>query len=128
MSMSVLGVLPMNRYYRNLVERQRRRKQKREELAAQMKAKLKSSINDLIAYFPGIQRVILFGSLQRGNFRPDSDIDIYIEWVNAEEYYMIKSILEADLDRSVDLHTQHDGKNFTSKIKSRGEVIYERRD
>jgi predicted nucleotidyltransferase len=58
----------------------------------------------------GVRRLATFGSLLREDFRPDSDIDVLVEFVEGrgggawfEEYIALKDDLEALWGRRVDL-------------------------
>lgn len=56
----------------------------------------------------GVRRLAVFGSVARGEDRPDSDVDILVEFdrpVGLFEFLDVKELLEALLGRSVDLAT-----------------------
>ncbi len=56
----------------------------------------------------GTRSVALFGSAARDELRPDSDIDILVEFdgpASFDAYFGLKDHLEASLGRSVDLVT-----------------------
>ncbi len=56
----------------------------------------------------GIRRLAVFGSVARGEERPDSDVDILVEFnrsVGLFEFLDVKERLEALLGRTVDLAT-----------------------
>jgi predicted nucleotidyltransferase len=57
----------------------------------------------------GVERLALFGSLVRGETRPDSDIDILIQFLPGEKKYArfldLADLLEQRLERPVDLVT-----------------------
>ena len=72
-----------------------------------------------------IKRAVLFGSAIRGYCRPDSDIDLYVEPMDAERFWDFRRELEDTLDMPVDLYTDTDDAIFISKIIARGMVIYD---
>ena len=56
----------------------------------------------------GVRRLAVFGSVARGEERPDSDVDILVEFnrsVGLFEFLDVKERLEALLGRTVDLAT-----------------------
>jgi predicted nucleotidyltransferase len=53
-------------------------------------------INNVFATVPSIEKVILYGSRAKGNYRPGSDIDLAILGPNVTEEQMLK--LETMLD------------------------------
>lgn len=73
----------------------------------------------------GLLRVYAFGSVTREFCRPDSDIDLYVESVDAEKYWELWRELEEYTQERIDLHCQRDDQVFVRKIKERGWLIYE---
>ncbi len=57
----------------------------------------------------GVQRLALFGSVQRNTARPDSDVDVLVEFVPGEKTYMhffaLGELLEQLFQRRVELVT-----------------------
>ena len=56
----------------------------------------------------GVRELMLFGSVARGEDRPDSDIDVLVEFegpASFDGYMDLKFLLEDTLGRSVDLVT-----------------------
>lgn len=57
----------------------------------------------------GVSRLALFGSVQRGAARPDSDVDVLVEFRAGEKtyrhFFALAELLEAQLGRSVELVT-----------------------
>jgi len=104
--------------------------QKRREQAcraaqeAERKRQLLSGLKPLFQKY-GLSRVYLFGSATRAFCRTDSDIDIYVEPVNAETYWELWRELEEFTHERIDLHCQRDDPVFVKKIKERGLLIYE---
>ena len=57
----------------------------------------------------GVQRLALFGSVARGQARPDSDVDLLVQFAPGEKTYghflSLSELLEARLGRRVELVT-----------------------
>lgn len=57
----------------------------------------------------GVDRIGIFGSFARGEEKPDSDIDVFVEFLPGEKtfdnYMGLKNFLESLLERKVDLVT-----------------------
>ena len=62
-----------------------------------------------------IRKLALFGSVLRGDFRPDSDIDVLVEFESGHvpglAFFGMQTELSHILDRKVELHTP----NFLSR-------------
>lgn len=77
----------------------------------------------------GICRLALFGSVLRDDFRPDSDIDVLIEFQPGVRvglaFIRIQDELSALLGRSVDLHTAGSlSKYFREQVLKEMETVY----
>ena len=102
-----------------------RRKAAREsEIGAE---KLQKEISALSPVFErySLDKVYLFGSVQKLTFHKDSDIDLYVENLEADQFWNLWRDLEESLDHPVDLYYQSDDPVFIEKIKDRGKLIYE---
>lgn len=57
----------------------------------------------------GVQCLGVFGSYARGDERPDSNVDLYLEFAPGmktyDNFYAVHELLEALLDRPIDLVT-----------------------
>ena len=53
-------------------------------------------INEVFAKYPQINNVVLYGSRAKGNFRPNSDIDLVLKGENLDLKTLFK--IETDLD------------------------------
>jgi predicted nucleotidyltransferase len=66
-------------------------------------------INDICHRY-GIQELSLFGSAARGDMRPDSDVDVLVDFlpgvVHGWEYFDLESELAEAFGRRVDLATK----------------------
>ena len=76
-----------------------------------------------------IRRLALFGSVLRDDFRPDSDIDILVEFYPGKTpgfgFIDIQDQLGALFGRTVDLNTPQDlSRYFRDEVASLSETIY----
>ena len=72
------------------------------------------SIKDVFAKYPQVENAILYGSRAKGNYRPNSDIDITLKGENLDLSTLFK--IETDLDDlllpyKIDLSIFHKIKN-----------------
>ncbi len=77
----------------------------------------------------GIRRLALFGSVLREDFRPDSDVDVLVEFLPGVRvglaFIRIQDELSALLGRSVDLHTAGSlSKYFRNQVLKEMETLY----
>ena len=110
-----------------LKDKEKRRLWEREKIRRKAIAKL-SLLNDILSNFPQVKKAYIFGSIvKEGKFREKSDIDIALEGKVKEDYFLIWSELEEELNEGVDLRILDSG--VTSQIiKKEGKLIYERRN
>jgi predicted nucleotidyltransferase len=78
-----------------------------------------------------IRRLSLFGSVLRGDFRPESDVDVLVEFepghVPGFEFIAIQDELTDLLGRRVDLNTPAClSRYFRERVLSQAEVQFER--
>ena len=79
-----------------------------------------------------IRRLALFGSVLRDDFRPDSDVDVLVEFEPGVRVGFIRLAgMEAELSsimgRRADLRTSADlSRNFRQEVLASAEVLYER--
>lgn len=78
-----------------------------------------------------IRRLALFGSVLRDDFRPDSDIDVLVEFEPDAhvgwEFIDIQDNLAHLLNRKVDLHTPFTlSPYFRDEVLQSAQVLYER--
>jgi predicted nucleotidyltransferase len=78
-----------------------------------------------------IRRLALFGSAQRGGSRPDSDVDLLVEFESGQEPgFLGLAGIEAELSalidgRPVDLRTQQDlSRHFRAEVARTAEVQF----
>lgn len=77
----------------------------------------------------GIRRLALFGSILRSDFRPDSDIDVLIEFIPSVKvglaFIRMQDELSAVLGRKVDLHTPGSlSRYFKQQVMDEAEELY----
>jgi predicted nucleotidyltransferase len=76
-----------------------------------------------------IRKLSFFGSVLRDDFRPDSDIDVLVEFESGHvpglAFFGMEEELAAILGRKVDLHTpQFLSKYFRDQVVAEAEVQY----
>lgn len=77
--------------------------------------------------FP-VKKAVLFGSaLEKGSFKEDSDIDIAIEGLPKEAYFIALARLMMESPFEVDLKPLEDVDDLLKKNIARGRVLYEKR-
>jgi predicted nucleotidyltransferase len=100
------------------------------------KEQIKQAIREAIEVDPNkadILSVSLFGSYAYGNPKPDSDVDILVEFdpkscVGFFKFFDIKDNFEKHLEKNVDLLTPEQlSKYFRDKVLQKAEKIYERK-
>jgi hypothetical protein len=77
----------------------------------------------------GIRRLALFGSVLRDDFRPDSDVDVLVEFQPRVRvglsFIRMQDELSAILGRKVDLHTPANlSKYFRDEVLREAETLY----
>jgi predicted nucleotidyltransferase len=77
-----------------------------------------------------IQRLSLFGSILRSDFRPDSDVDVLVEFELGHTpglaFFAMQDELSELLGRNVDLHTAGSLSNyFRNQVLAEAEVQYD---
>jgi predicted nucleotidyltransferase len=98
-----------------------------------MNRKIKLS-NEKIADFcrrHHILRLSLFGSILREDFRPDSDVDILVEFepghIPGLEFFSMQDELSEILNQKVDLNTPNFlSPYFREQVLKEAEVLYDR--
>ena len=77
-----------------------------------------------------IRKLALFGSVLRDDFRPDSDVDVLVEFepghVPGLSFFSMEAELSEILARKADLNTpQFLGRYFRDEVEAEAEVQYE---
>jgi predicted nucleotidyltransferase len=78
----------------------------------------------------GIRRLALFGSVLRGDFGPESDVDVLVEFEPGARlgfgFFALQDELSGLLGRKVDLNTREDlSRYFRDEVARTAEPIYE---
>ena len=78
-----------------------------------------------------IRRLALFGSVLRDDFRPDSDVDVLVEFepehVPGWEFFDMQEELSRIIERKVDLNTRGFlSKYFRDRVLAEAEIQYDR--
>ena len=76
-----------------------------------------------------IRKLALFGSVLRDDFRPDSDVDVLVEfepgYVPGLAFFAMQEELSALLGRKVDMHTPHFlSRYFRDEVLQSAQVQY----
>lgn len=79
-----------------------------------------------------IRRLALFGSVLRNDFRPDSDVDVLVEFepghVPGWEFFDMEEELSKILERKADLNTPGFlSRFFRERVLAEAEIQYDRR-
>ena len=85
-----------------------------------------------ILHAHGIKKASVFGSVSRGDERPDSDVDLLVELgpesMDLIEYIGLKHKLEDTLGKNVDLITEGNiNRHMEPYIRQELKIIYEQR-
>ncbi|TKD43850.1 nucleotidyltransferase domain-containing protein [Azotobacter chroococcum] len=87
------------------------------------------SIRQVLGRFPDIEQVVFYGSRARGNFRPDSDIDLPLKGgLSHRDLLNIELALDDLLlswKISLSLYSQIDNPALVEHIGRAGKVFYE---
>jgi predicted nucleotidyltransferase len=95
-----------------------------QNLAQKAKENLVPIINYLIQTFK-IKRIILFGSLVKGNFCETSDIDLAVEGIPSEAYFPTLAKINTMSDRWIDLKPIESlDPHFLKRVLETGECLY----
>lgn len=94
-------------------------------------AELKEKISPILRAY-GIKKASVFGSVSRGDDRPDSDVDLLVELgpgpMGMIEYIRLKYKLEESLGKDADLVTEGNiNRHLEPYIRPELKTIYEER-
>ena len=92
-------------------------------------AEVKEKISPILRAY-GIKKASVFGSVSRGDARPDSDVDLLVELgpepMDFYEYMQLKEKLEEKLGKDVDLVSEgYINKFLEPYIRPELKIIYE---
>lgn len=71
----------------------------------------------------GCKEIFLFGSIARGNFSDNSDIDIAVKGIKKGRFFKIYAKLANALEHRVDLVDLNNNRRFTKHIFEIGDII-----
>jgi len=101
------------------------------ESAFGLSSKAISRIRQVFAEIPAVEKVVIYGSRAKGDYRPESDIDLTIigsavTWHDLQtiERKIDDLLLPYKVDLS--LHDHIDNENLIDHIKRVGKVFYEK--
>ncbi len=73
----------------------------------------------------GAQKIIVYGSLARDDYRPDSDIDICVEGIPDQAYFRTLAECMMAIDRPISLVVLKDTHGyFRTRILTEGKLLY----
>jgi predicted nucleotidyltransferase len=105
------------------IEKEMARKQSAVVAATDCLARIKVLSDAIRVDYPSITRVIVFGSLARGELQSASDIDIYIQGLPVNAYWATKARFARQTGRDVDLLTEADDPQFIELAFQDGCVV-----
>lgn len=80
---------------------------------------------DLLVHKFQVKKIILFGSLAKGNFDLDSDIDLAVEGISASDYFHVLAKVNSVSDRWIDLKPIESLEpHFLQRVLQTGECLY----
>lgn len=95
-----------------------------QELARRARADLHAVVELLVRKF-GATRVILFGSLVRGRFSPQSDIDLAVEGIEKARFFEALAEVNSMSQAWIDLKPLESLEpHFRRRVIERGECLY----
>jgi predicted nucleotidyltransferase len=110
--------------FAKLRARWQKERTERERWSAELRRRLIERGGPVLGAY-GVREAWLFGSVADGKPRSDSDLDLLVMPIAVEHYWSLRRDLEDAVGRPLDLYTQDDDPIFVSKVKARGELIYE---
>lgn len=77
-----------------------------------------------------IRRLAVFGSILRSDFRPDSDVDVLVEfepgYVPGLGFFAMQEELSAIIGHKVDLHTpKFLSRHFRDRVLAEAQILYD---
>lgn len=114
-------------YRQSYGERERRRRVRWERRRQEALAAIRWAVRTVAPSYPTVQRVYLFGSVTRpGAFRPDSDVDVAVEGLDAGVCFDLwRDLEQAASGWRLDVRPLEPGDPFSDRVRRRGVTIYE---
>jgi len=104
--------------------RQMKQQAQNQRLAERARADLERIVDVLVHEF-GARQVIVFGSLVRGRFGPNSDVDLAIEGIRPADFFAALARANRLTPSWVDLKPLEDLEpRFRERVLATGEVLY----
>jgi predicted nucleotidyltransferase len=115
-------------YRQNFKTRLRRRLEARERTRQRALQIIQEKAPTIMSRWQSVRRAYLFGSVTHpGAFHEESDVDIAIEGVTAQEYFALWRALERALpDWVIDVRDITPASPFADLVRKTGVLIYER--
>lgn len=113
-----------NGQFDKLAQRWRDERVHRKALSRRLRSRLLNCGGSVFQKY-GVRRVWLFGSVSQECALVDSDVDVLVSPLSAEDYWPLRRELEAVVGHPIDLYTQDDDDVFVRKVMVRGELIYD---
>jgi uncharacterized protein len=116
--------IPTPQQVEHWLKRQQAQKELNQSLAREARVLLDRIVTLLVQKY-GVRRIILFGSLARGRFDAESDIDLAVEGLAKEDYFTALAAASDLADRWVDLKPLEELEDhFKQRVLATGECIY----
>jgi len=114
-------------YRQSYEEREQRRWAEREHRRQEALTTIRQAVRAVAPSYPTVQRVYLFGSVTRpGAFRPDSDVDVAVEGLDAGVCFDLwRDLEQAASGWRLDVRPLKPGDPFSDRVRRRGVMIYE---
>lgn len=115
-----------DKYLKYWRDRRQQEQLKNQQLAQQARREAQQMAEALVKEF-GATKIILFGSLARGRFGGDSDIDLAVEGISPEQFFTALAAVNRLTNRWVDLKPLEALEpHFYQRVLATGEVLYAR--
>ena len=115
---------PTQQQVEHWLKRQQAQAELNRSLTSAARAILDKIVSLLVQKY-GVRRIILFGSLARGQFDADSDIDLAVEGLAKSDYFAALSATSDLADRWVDIKPLEElEEHFKERVLATGECLY----
>jgi predicted nucleotidyltransferase len=104
--------------------RQSKQQLQNQQLAQKARQDLEKIIDLLVTEFK-VKKIILFGSLVKGNFSAESDIDLAVEGIPKSDYFSVLARINSMSERWIDLKPLEALEpHFLKRVLQTGECLY----
>jgi predicted nucleotidyltransferase len=126
MAINIKNAEMEDKYLKYWRDRRQQEQLKNQQLAQQARQEAQQMVEALVNDF-GATQIILFGSLARGRFAADSDIDLAVEGIWPEHFFIALAAVNRLTNRWVDLKPLEALEpHFYQRVLATGEVLYAR--